>query len=381
LSGLTETDAWCAFHRAFALAQNLRALRCGAYPSGTTEEMVRAQVSTRICDYTPHELRHGSMRVKRESMETCLRALATDSCELPLGICYATLEGVVPRGGPCHVEVNESHECAPGLHCDLSKSCPGECVDYVPVGSSAPGPCEWGVADRIDGVCTARLAEGADCTPGQAPDCGLFLECIPATRKCAPMRTVAIGAPCRGEEYVKCPIHATCGSSGVCEPRDDVGAPCDNGCVWGASCIYSTNRCALPRPEGGECSDFTGCDQSAFAMQCKRETQAATGTCVRYRARGEACSETFDCAAGLSCISTAGAQAICTDRRPDGGECLANHDCLETSYCEKTGAAARGACRRLKLAGEACNSVFECSTMSCDAETCACSTPRVYGFE
>jgi len=70
-------------------------------------------------------------------------------------------------------------------------------------------------------------------------------------------------------------------------------------------------------------------------MQCKRETRAAMGTCVRYNARGEACSETFDCASELTCIATSGARALCTDRRPDSGECQVNHDCIETSYFEK----------------------------------------------
>jgi len=51
---------------------------------------------------------------------------------------------VVPRGVACHLEVNEFHECVPGLHCDGRRSCPEECVEYVPTETSAPGPVRLG---------------------------------------------------------------------------------------------------------------------------------------------------------------------------------------------------------------------------------------------
>jgi hypothetical protein len=232
---LPEAEAWCAFQADRALATSLRALRCGAYPSTTTEAMVRAEVAARTCDYVPYELGTGTMRVHRENVLTCLRALAEESCSPVPGICYRDLVGTVPRGGACHMEVNTSVECAPGLHCDLSTSCPGVCVDDVPVGSSDPGRCSWGEAERVDGVCTALLGEGEPCDPRSGPSCGFFLECMTDTLTCAPRRTVAVGEACRGAESVDCPIHASCGSSGLCEAFADVGEPCDRSCAWRSS--------------------------------------------------------------------------------------------------------------------------------------------------
>jgi hypothetical protein len=115
--------------------------------------------------------------------------------------------------------------------------------------------------------------------------------------------------------------------------------------------------------------------------QCKRESYSSPGSCQPYKARGEACGDPFDCDLGLSCIAAAGAPAVCSDKLRDGSVCQSNQDCLDTSFCAKGGAAVAGVCTRLKLAGEPCSSVFECSTVSCDQGTCACSTPRVLGFE
>ncbi|MBS2027423.1 MAG: hypothetical protein JST54_05905 [Deltaproteobacteria bacterium] len=194
-------------------------------------------------------------------------------------------------GQACTVQFGGQGNCATGLAClggTCSTSSPGlggRCGSYA--------YCNQGYCQNPTGsvgTCTAKLAQGAACTPSD--ECSGTLSCQNGT--CQPLPSngqpclaVSNSQTCRGGDY--------CDSTGTCHIEGTQGAACDptiqQACLTGY--CDSTSHCAAFKTAG------QACDPTRF--ECGHNNES----CSFFADGGSLCTD------GLCVAPDGGGQTVC----------------------------------------------------------------------
>ncbi len=302
-------------------------LACGdliAFVSGgTCEDAMRTWRRDGSGAVLARSMDEGRVILDSGALEECLDLERRTTCD---GLnwntepaCRRAFRGVGQTGDPC----SSPFECAPELSCDLSLSCPGQCVPSPDAGQpcSASVPhCGPDLFCNRDSICSPRIGPGEPCPYAE-------------DESCQP------GAFCRGAGLDP-------GALGVCaaynlSPTEALGQPCDTNygplCEPGLVCEEQswdmvrdegTYRCV--RPPGAlapcrfalpsECPDGEYCDGDL----------GESGACVAGGlALGDACMDgsvffgAMPCATGMTCID-----GHCAALGEIGAACTSYEDCL-----------------------------------------------------
>jgi hypothetical protein len=242
--------------------------------------------------------------------------------------CLAELKGLASTGISCVPEAS-----------DLSDACVR--VTYEPSGPQAPGqPC-LNRADCAGAPGTITLC--AEVTSEVSPTSGLCMR-------------LALGEA---------------GSEEQC-----LGAVSSEGLILAAP-RYVLGRDA-PVTTGVVCEEGAG-------LQCARETDLESWTCLPLSADGAACNYSTTCAS-KQCLTSEGSEAgfdrpgTCTKRVPAGQVCndsISRALCDDKSFCldDEDASDASGTCESRRPAGSPCDVDSMCLSDRCDIETTnLCST-------
>jgi hypothetical protein len=216
--------------------------------------------------------------------------------------------------------------------------------------------------------------------------------------------TVAAGGPCAiDEECVSqsCDVQACPDAccQGTCTgdaptPRPRVGESCaTNYNCSGSFCDETTMICTAYRALGETCTSTSECAQGSCSNMvctaypgpgdaCSSTTtlspcgeigytcSATTSTCVAVGLTGDPCATARDC----SPIYLCGTNGTCELRPTLGDACSdTTGGCIDHSYCEPT----TMTCTAPKPDGQPCGSDRECSSNNCDATSNTCTTPPI----
>ena len=271
----------------------------------------------------------GRVQVNSSIFPTCINALQSAAANCTdfgstflSSACQGVVTGTVATGGACYGDV----DCAAGT-CDTSSACPGACIAFLTAGQTCgsgkadcgPGldcdgsvckqqsatggtcPCQSGnycdstsntclakktsgacasgdecsfATTCVQGQCTAYVAVGSACTPGNSPSdpsaCGIGSFCDPASKQC-------IDWPVIGQSCASFPVCQT----GYCDP--------------------GTMSCTAPKPAGATCASPIECQSGNY---CDLN---GDHTCKTQKSNGTACSLGFECQSetctGGSCVA------------------------------------------------------------------------------
>lgn len=357
-----------------------RQLECGAvvYNHETTEADCVAE--TRCADFTKEQLSALGVSLDTTALDTCLDAVEALSCAEvaslrkgfgpALASCNQVTKGSRAEGESCGGLVFD--DCAPGLECQFTDTCPGTCTPKLEKctqdGCAADEYCSYATEH-----CEKRASEGEACELNLIRD--------PARRSCVEgtycgaaeeqpatcLATVAEGASC-----AECLDPECCEAGSYCAPDGDApltcvargaeGASCNFfvGCSEGLFCDFSAATCRQPGGEGDTCNDSSGACALGFVCdatrRCAREG-APVNESVEVLADGTACARGDVCALGTTCVDATGKPLV----DPDG-----------TGTCATT----------LGQPGDTCEPSFDafaCERGVCDFGTGKCPTLRATG--
>ncbi len=280
-------------------------------------------------------------------------------------ICHALGEA----GDVCFARGNET-TCAEGLLCDFNKYC-------QPCKSSGCG------ADRDTGTCVfpGSLEIGEACCNDTACASGV---CRLALDYHSCMEPGVAGDLCTDDSDCADGLLCHDGLGDTCQPPSAIGGPCAGGddCDVGLVChvAIAPATCRLPSELGAPCastSDCVGplvcknllcdavaigdpCDPMAMLSgACGRELHCdiARSVCVELGQLGEACVDSYACAAGLVC-NRGQPVPTCEERHARGlGEpCGNDWNCEEGLLCAGHSCTNPGYLHE----GEQCNDDIEC---------------------
>jgi hypothetical protein len=215
---------------------------CVAGTAGLMSPQIRQDVLAGTVKYDPHL---GFRCIQLTLHQPCLGPGDLESCK-------NAFTGTLPAGAACTLGMEcASASCVrPACGADC---CPGTCADGsyardLPVGAScANGICAEG--EFCDGACTARVGEGAACSPNAI--CQAGLDCYGSVNPTC-TRLGGLGAQC---------------ATAFCETSQAV-------------CNESTLVCSAPPEVGNPC---TGIAECGVALNC------VNGACAKPGAVGEAC--------------------------------------------------------------------------------------------
>lgn len=236
----------------------------------------------------------------------CVDTIANASCDttdadlrfLFPSACFETATGTLHAGDACAI----NDECI-SLACDVP-SCPDACCQGTCTGDAPPAvnqpvgsPCSQPLVssecvataycDSTTHMCTALKSQGTACNSGN--ECDIGLGCAGAPPTCKPLPKLGEPCPdgiCRDEGQV---CLTTCVKVGL------AGDPCasDSACALRYRCDTTTNKCVEGPSQGDACMFSDDCWGNNF---CDTPNGQSTGTCTPWKADGEACTNSSECA-------------------------------------------------------------------------------------
>lgn len=251
-------------------------------------------------------------------------------------LCKAALSGL-KTSGSCKSTI----ECAAGLYCDTSSSCPGTCQPYLKESSPCatttqcdagltcfvPKDLEAGAADSGAslGTCKPYTKVGNECQEGKEPECAPGAICAGTgswfQKKCfaaASLFTAPLGLSCYGNGLY-------CQPGLACEFQ---GWP-----FWSAaSCVKDTLNHAADGGSGCRIAIPDGCGQGAYCTA----PPWAEGQCVGLPTKTQQCAK--DTAQGLGLVPPCLPPLICVngtcqDAVRLGNGCGSHAQCV-SGYCK-----------------------------------------------
>lgn len=342
-----QASVECASMFACAAEAPVAALR--AYLGEYARCVARADVlpgdSTRR--RTAASLAAGRLRFDEPAARRCLAALRASMCDRHAE-CDSVFVGAVAAGGACF----SNDECAGDNACTINDglgtvTCPGRCEARVPVGglcdTSADACSQVGAAGVVE--CLYDPAAPSGRPPFRCVDRGAE-QIVPEGGDCnnsgsigGPIRSCATGLECR---YV----FDGSMTRQTCNAPAPAGTTCSRYCQAGSLCEFDSSRFeqrCLPftvRSREGEtcvqgnngsevCNVLLGLD--CVAGRCRRIGSGAEGS-VCFGGRFNVTS----CNAGLFCSPATG---TCVRRKADGAACSTDDEC-ESRWCsdDSTGA-------------------------------------------
>jgi hypothetical protein len=261
-------------------------------------------------------------------LPACVDAIRNKPCGFVghIAECQAALEGKVAQGGACVHPL----ECASGLYCDVSATCPGTCLPHLNAGEE----CRSG----------DECAEGLDCVD------------VATGKECAPLVTTE-GAPCDNGEP-KCAVDMLClgkadSQPGTCQRiattfDADLGNACNtrNGpfCSEGLVCradslasLFSTGAgtCSPPSQADAACTVSLP-DPCPKNYYCKPEPNSIDGTCAPLPGPLQQCAPELavvkaPCRAGTVCVELDTVK-VCQPLTENDAVCSTDQTCY-SGYC------------------------------------------------
>jgi hypothetical protein len=329
-----DATTWCAD---YVKAGVELGVRCGAMTASGGEVLVSRHSGP--CETSSQR------RFDADAARACLEASKTASCTgVGPEACRRVVVGLAPLGADCF-----ELDCAPGLTCDISATCPGRCVEApsrVAIGAScAANQACVSDATCVNDVCVANayhLDAGSSCDPALGVFCGLGLQCV--GDGCIPLS--AEGESCAPP--LQCIGGLRCSPQRVCEAPPPPGAVCD---------------------QARQCRDdlFCGTDDPAGEGQCLRKVQLG-GLC----APGQ-----HQCSPGLTCVPDDSGFGVCRQSASRGTACQPGAEdtfCALGLYCSASALNPQGTCLDQKVGGAKCTRAFECRSFVCGGDgTCGAS--------
>ena len=286
----------------------------------------------------------GTIQFHPEEVAACHAAVTGKECtfisehagsDFEIGdLCPGVFVGTAGPDQPCYTGVEcepAGSDCRPSPDCTGPVCCVGTCVAPSPDGGSCDGlPCGLG-SHCVGGLCQSG-AENQPCFEVQDCDEGFYCNgevCVPE---------IESGAPCGFSE--ECPGPEIClippgSKSGTCARVDQVGAPCNDGCMG--------LQCDQPDPtQLGTCVPYLaeeGADCSRLSCSLAFECDRGADQCVPLGAAGADCVDREDClngnfAGGFCDNEISGAEVgQCSDRLADGELCTSSDQC-RSDICE-----------------------------------------------
>jgi len=285
-------------------------------------------------------LADGSLTLDTAKLDSCL-AQAKSSCSFEaFSACDGAIDGHVALGGTCR----------------LSEQCAGDAY------------CKGSDLDCSDGVCTARVALGEDCSEAECSRAGGLTSCefVDSALKCLPLELVKGAA-----------AGAECGDVTLADKVQSVS------CGAGLTCAYDEAQnkqvCVATVGEGASCLDEDQHCGAGLGCVPNADLTAATCQALTIANEGAACNEGTDPAAPIVACNLF-KQLACEE-----GKCKKWGDGSEGTFCGKRGFTGScktglfcdeqdGACHAQKQTGAACESSDECASGSCggsgESSTC-----------
>ena len=190
---------------------------------------------------------------------------------------------------------------------------------------------------RAAGMCIARLEKEREKRPVSASIYGL--------RECANVVVglVPLGGACRASEdcvnALVCEIESKAAGGRCREPA--VGQPCRGGVVLWFGGDHPTCG-AGAECDGGTCRPHVAAGGACSLFGCGPGLTCADERCEPVRSAGGKCATRLDCASGLICRRTPGADSVCGKPGKRGSACVQDQDC--SGRCEIPPGMSAGRC-------------------------------------
>jgi hypothetical protein len=285
----------------------------------------------------------------------CLRAAGlacTSGVECASGACVGTVSGSsVCCETPCAAGTFCSADGARCVQCEgsgaacagsVSQSCVDEVLEETPCGNGC---------NPTTGFCNGLLGQGATCTDDVQCGSGLCSPDTLGTDRCCPTNCEATGRVCGSDGSCVCPagrefVRGACRlvvgqpcatandcSSSACVATEFNGSVCCTSTCPGLQCRGSGQGCVECEGTGSECQGNTvaRCQNNFLQLSsCGNgcTVQGGQASCNALRGRGNTCTQSTQCVAGLECASAAGGTRCCDPGcTATGRSCDANGQC------------------------------------------------------
>ncbi len=286
--------AWCTY-----------LTHCGFFPDEATCTSANISVPPQLVipPQTIAAVKAGRILYNGNNAKACLDSFANATCDktdeagrAPTLECIALFRGAVDADGECTQDV----ECMSG-NCQIQvvdESCAvGKCIGNTPPPPFTFGeqgdPCSTGscaaglFCDNSTAECAPLHPSGDPCVTNA--DCAYGLGCSGSPRTCKTLPAIGESCPdfdCRDEG-----AHCT---KGVCAMVGLPGDACASSaeCSSYYTCDFTSTMCKRGPITGEPCtSGNSRCFDASFC-------DSSTLMCVPYRAVGEICSTSLQCASG-----------------------------------------------------------------------------------
>jgi len=236
--------------------------------------------------------------------------------------CEAALSGKVAEGSACAVD----EECQGNLYCKYNGTCPGTCTQLEAEGGlcRSAKDCQSGLACLVTtgttGKCTVKPTLGQGCgfdVPSDcAPQANDAVICWGASStkegKCMAVNAIAsqaVNSTCSILAGSLCVSGASCHVTSILLTGTCVAAvasannctfafpdPCPRDQYCTATGPDAAGSCSLLPTAGQAC--LTGTIQAFSNKVCAADHVCVSGTCIKYRANGTACTSNAVCYSG-----------------------------------------------------------------------------------
>ena len=300
------TATLAQFLHALTLGRCLENSSCGLYLFDATDSCLNVHMPKSLSAKSQASLDAGRMKLDPILAGKCVAA-AANACATPNWeeLCRAAFVPQVANGGAC----SDKSECIGG-ECTKGSGCFGVCKTL------------------------------SNCDPKGSGHCPAGLRCL---------------APA---------INARGGSDfGSCGPAVAVGKLCHgtSDCVAGSSCVLQQGT-----SETGICGHGKIGDKCTNDQFCGADLQCHAGACAAFRAAGELCAHSSQCASGLACLGATNA-GKCAVLAPGDPCSNSGKNCGPNLVCNKT-------CGSPAKVGEDCGPTTVCPNWQAECQGGKCKS-------
>ncbi|HET8936109.1 MAG TPA: MYXO-CTERM sorting domain-containing protein [Polyangiales bacterium] len=281
---------------------------------------------------------------------------AADSCQS--GTCSPNSEVCIT--GECW----EDRDCADGSYCDREAQA---CRERIAAGAAVPpgDGLHMGCVDGMSDACSTGLcnADTGLCVASNSAGCIISIACASSICGGNGLCGHDIGeGPCTAENAARVCQSGACASSGVCIPPGEQRCWADTDCTGSRYCSRAERTCRERIAAGspvvddglhmgcsdgmnaacstGLCSTDSGLCVTSNRASCKTDSACASTICGGNGLCGHADGE-GPCSVGSAAGSCQSGKCSPNSKVCVSGDCWADADCGEGSYCDRDAQACR----------------------------------------
>jgi hypothetical protein len=243
--------------------------------------------------------------------------------------------------------------------------------------ASVSGSCERNQVNL--GENNAACDETFSGTVGAGGQCAIDEECLSQNCDVPSCPDACCQGTCVGDAPTPRPkVGESCAMTFSCSDSfcDTTTMICTAYRALGEACT-TTSQCAQGSCTNSVCTAYPGegepCNATSTTSACSEVgliCSQTSNTCVAVGLTGDPCTTSRDCSPIYMC----GAAGTCQLRPRLGEACSqATGSCIDHSYCEPT----TMTCTAPKADGQPCGSDRECTSNNCDQTTTTCTTPPI----